>query len=52
MKKLGDPSYANKGQHNLKPNIVAAVLKSMGKLSVNKEQNRTIKMELKNHRKC
>ncbi|KAE9523030.1 hypothetical protein AGLY_016661 [Aphis glycines] len=51
MKKLGTSNNITKGQHTLRPNSVATRLKSVGKLSVDKEHNRLIKTELRNHRK-
>lgn len=51
MKKLGTSNNTTKGQHTLRPNSVAARLKNVGKLSVDKEHKRLIKTELRNHRK-
>jgi hypothetical protein len=51
MKELGASNNTTKGQHTLRPNSVATRLKSVGKLSVDKEHIRLIKTEFRNHKK-
>jgi hypothetical protein len=51
MKKLSTSNNNTKGQYTLRPNSVATRLKSVGKLSIDKEHRRLIKTELRDHRK-